>query len=184
VINHIDVSTVLRRTVCDFYSDLVTRPTGAAVRTQIERQLSELPGRTLIIIDFTHVGLLDFSCADEVVAKLLLRYRAELPPDDAYFVFRGVSESHLDALEAVLERHALALVVEVDDGAVRVIGAIEEADRQAWQALCLLGRAAADDVARALGAGREEALRIVEGLCRQRLVMPLDGTYLAVGATR
>ena len=30
MIHHIDVSTVLRRAVCDLYSNLVTRPTGAA----------------------------------------------------------------------------------------------------------------------------------------------------------
>ena len=74
MINHIDLSTVLRRTVCDLYSDLVTRPTGAAVRSGIEQLLSEMRDPTLTVIDFTHVGLLDFSCADEIVAKLLLRY--------------------------------------------------------------------------------------------------------------
>ena len=40
MINHIDLSTVLRRTVCDLYSNLVTRQTGAAVRTAIETQLA------------------------------------------------------------------------------------------------------------------------------------------------
>ncbi len=36
MIRHIDLSSVLRRSVCDLYSNLVTRPTGAAVRTEIE----------------------------------------------------------------------------------------------------------------------------------------------------
>lgn len=36
---HIDVGTVLRGTVCDLYSNLVTRPTGAAVRSAIEQQV-------------------------------------------------------------------------------------------------------------------------------------------------
>ncbi|HEX5436817.1 MAG TPA: hypothetical protein VFW98_06645 [Gemmatimonadaceae bacterium] len=76
MITHIDLSTVLRRTVCDLFSDLVTRPTGAAVRDALEQQLAESPERTLTIIDFSQVGLLDFSCADEIVAKLLLRYCA------------------------------------------------------------------------------------------------------------
>ena len=38
----IDVSSVLRGTVCDLYSNLVTRPTGAAVRTAIERQVVDI----------------------------------------------------------------------------------------------------------------------------------------------
>jgi hypothetical protein len=39
---HIDVGTVLKGTVCDLYSNLVTRPTGAAVRTAIERQVRDV----------------------------------------------------------------------------------------------------------------------------------------------
>ena len=70
----IDVSTVLRGTVCDLYSNLVTRPTGAAVRTAIERQVFEIGTPVVTTIDFSQVNLLDFSCADEIVAKLLLRY--------------------------------------------------------------------------------------------------------------
>ena len=42
MMNHIDISSVLRQTLeCDLYSNLVTRPTGAAVRGQIELLLSE-----------------------------------------------------------------------------------------------------------------------------------------------
>lgn len=79
MINHIDLSSVLRRTVCDLYTDLVTRKTGAAVRDGIEKQLADLGARTLTIIDFSNVGLLDYSCANEIVAKLLMRYGG-VPP--------------------------------------------------------------------------------------------------------
>ncbi len=112
MINHIDVSSVLRRTVCDLYSNLVTRPTGAAVRTEIENLLAAWRGPSLTVIDFSHVNLLDFSCADEVVAKLLLRFEGGAPPQDAYFLLRGVREDHLDAIEAALERYQLALVMQ------------------------------------------------------------------------
>ena len=79
---HIDLSSVLRQTLsCELYSNLVTRPTGAAVRTQIEALLADSRERSLTVIDFSHVGMIDFSCADEVVAKLLLRYVAAGPVD-------------------------------------------------------------------------------------------------------
>src|SRR3712207_9570145 len=56
-IDHIDLSVVLRETVsCDLYSNLVTRPTGAAVRAQIEALLrrseehtSELQSRQYLV---------------------------------------------------------------------------------------------------------------------------------------
>ena len=124
MINHIDVSSVLRRTVCDLYSNLVTRPTGAAVRTEIENLLSAWRGPSLTVIDFSHVNLLDFSCADEVVAKLLLRFEGDAPPQDAYFLLRGVREDHLDAIEAALERYQLALVMQ-DESGMRLVGATD-----------------------------------------------------------
>ena len=92
--NHIDISSVLRQTLaCDLYSNLVTRSTGAAVRDQIELLLGESHDRgvVLTVIDFSHVSMIDFSCADEVVAKLLMRYASDTPPQDAFFLFRGVS---------------------------------------------------------------------------------------------
>ncbi|HUF27610.1 MAG TPA: hypothetical protein VMM18_11610 [Gemmatimonadaceae bacterium] len=180
--NHIDVSSVLRGSVCEVYSDLVTRPTGAAVRTQIERQLAGISGRSLTVIDFSHVGLLDFSCADEVVAKLLLRYRDESPPHDLYFIFRGMSESHLDAIEAVLEHHGLALVIEVDDGATALLGKVDDGERRIWNALCQQRIGSTRALEELLGLPREEAERRIDRLCRLRLVMRLDDGYLAVGA--
>ena len=132
---HIDVSSVLRQTLsCELYSNLVTRPTGAAVRTQIEALLADARERTLTVIDFSHVGMIDFSCADEVVAKLLLRYvSVERDGREAYFLFRGVTEDHWDAIEAVLERHRLALILESTDGAGAHIGGIvDDRERVAW----------------------------------------------------
>ena len=183
MINHIDLSTVLRRTVCDLYSDLVTRPTGAAVRTGIEQQLAEMGDRTLTVIDFSHVGLLDFSCADEIVAKLLLRYCADQPPREAYFLFRGVSESHLDAIETVLERHGLAIVSQESDGSVMLIGVVNDRERSAWEAMFRLGRIAPEELAREVGLGVQQAVELLDALVRRRLVMRFAEGYVAVGAS-
>ncbi len=52
---------------------LVTRPTGRAVREAVEERLRSLGPRTLVTLDFLGVGIVDYSCADEVVAKLITR---------------------------------------------------------------------------------------------------------------
>ncbi len=188
MINHIDLSTVLRRTVCDLYSDLVTRPTGAAVRTGIEQQLEEVGDRTLTIIDFSHVGLLDFSCADEIVAKLLLRYTdaglgsCDTRPRDAWFVFRGLDDSHLDAIEAVLQRHRLAIVAQLANGSQVLVGTIGDELRETWQTLSGFGRARANDVAGALGLQASDVQAMLEALCKHRVAMRLEDEFLAVGA--
>lgn len=183
MINHIDVSVALRRSVAHLYSDLVTRPTGAAVRQEIEQQLERVRDRTLTVIDFSHVGLLDFSCADEVVAKLLLRYCAGAPPHDGYFVFRGVREVHLDAIEAVLERHRLALIVQTEDGLVRLIGEVSDAERAAWAQLDAAGRCSAAELSAALGLAAGDAEVVLDALCRRRLAMSVEQGFIAVGGT-
>jgi hypothetical protein len=179
---HIDVSSVLRQTVsCELYSNLVTRPTGAAVRTQIEALLSDSRERSLTVIDFSHVGMIDFSCADEVIAKLLLRYaNAERTDREAYFLFRGVTDDHWDAIETVLERHRLALVLETDDGA-RVVGIVDDGERTVWEKVYELGRTGPADLASALGTGESECEAVLDTLHRRRLVMRTDEGYIAVG---
>ena len=184
MMNHIDVSSVLRQTLaCDLYSNLVTRSTGAAVRMQIEQLVSESRERALTVIDFSQVSMIDFSCADEIVAKLLLRYAADDAPHTAYFVFRGVSDDHWDAIEAVLERRGLALVLE-DDGQVRPVGVLSDDERCAWEATYRIGPADAGDVAIATGTDALRAREALDALCRRRLVMQVDGLYVAVGDRR
>ena len=181
---HIDVSSVLRQTLsCELYSNLVTRPTGAAVRTQIEALLADSRERTLTVIDFSHVGMIDFSCADEVVAKLLLRYVAEERDDrEAYFLFRGVTEDHWDAIEAVLERHKLAMVLEqADGGGAHIGGIVNDRERRAWNKVYEMGRAAPADLADVLGSPPHDCAQVLETLHRRRLLMRLDDDYVAVG---
>ena len=180
---HIDVSSVLRQTVsCELYSNLVTRPTGAAVRAQIEALLADSRERSLTVIDFSHVGMIDFSCADEVVAKLLLRsVSTERGGREAYFLFRGVTDHHWDAIEQVLERHRLALVLEMDDGAARIMGALEDGERDAWQKIYELGRTAPAELASVLGGDESGARMVLDALHRRRLVMRIDEGYVAVG---
>ena len=186
MINHIDVSSMLRRSVCELYSNLVTRPTGAAVRSEIEQELDRIGDRALTVIDFSHVGLLDFSCADEIVAKLLLQYvSVDAPRREVYFVFRGISESHMEAIEAVLERHKLALVTQHADGESRLLGIIALEERRAWEIISQLGAGAVADVAAATGMPRDAAERMLDTLWRRRLLIRYDDGYVAVGsATR
>ena len=178
MIPHIDVSVVLRSSVRAIYSDLVTRPTGAAVREQIERQIAEAADAPVVAIDFSHVGLLDFSCADEIVAKLLLNHRDATPV--RYLLFRGMSESHLDAIEAVLEHHGLAIALECSDGACLAVGAVGADERAAFRAALRLERVDAVALADALGAAVEEAERWLDALARHRLVARCDDGWVVL----
>jgi hypothetical protein len=181
MITHIDVGVVLRRAVCDLYSNLVTRPTGAAVRQGIEQQIADSNGRSLTIIDFANVSLLDFSCADEVVAKLVLKYCAADSGGEAYFVFRGVSESHLDAIEAVLERHRIAIVIQGEDGSAAIIGPLTADEQRAWEAVCTRKRVSADEPGAMRIAGVDDVSGVLEQLHARRLLMRFENEYVSLG---
>ncbi|MDB4908479.1 MAG: hypothetical protein JWO05_3263 [Gemmatimonadetes bacterium] len=177
----IDVGTVLRQAVsATLYSNLVTRPTGAAVRQQIEELVTARGDRALTVIDFSQVSMIDFSCADEIVAKLLLRYQAE---EEIFFVFRGVTEDHLHAIDAVLEHRGLALVAE-EDGESRVVGVLEDSERRAWEALYLLGRATTLELAAKLTLDLTITQLALDALWRRRLVMRADEFYFVAAAPR
>lgn len=178
---HIDVGTVLRGTVCDLYSNLVTRPTGAAVRTAIEQQVSESPRPEVTTIDFSQVNLLDFSCADEIVAKLLLRYTSD-DGQPGYLTFRGIHDGHIDPIETVLERHALALV-SWHEGEAELFGHVEEVERAHWDVVCDHGPLTAEDVARMLHVAAPAARQQLDLLVRRRLLMIREDDRYAVPGT-
>ena len=127
-------------------------------------------GATLTVIDFTHVGLLDYSCAYEVVAKLLLR------TTKGFFVCRGLHEAHVDAIETALARYELGLVVEAADGARCLLGPLGREERLAWECVTRLGRVDADGVADALSVEPDLASELLETLANRRVVMRASGS--------
>ncbi|MBV6520492.1 MAG: hypothetical protein MNPFHGCM_00607 [Gemmatimonadaceae bacterium] len=176
----IDVSVVLRQTGSGQYSNLVTRSTGAAVRQEIELAVAALPERTLTIIDFSSVGMMDFSCADEVVGKLLNDIRRGPEPREVYIAVSGVGDSHLEAIETVLECYGLAVVVEDAHGPWRVVGPLDDDSRRACNAVNRRGRACAADIAPELGESADLTDRTLNTLWERRLVMRDANGYLAL----
>ncbi len=176
-----------RRSVTELFSNLVTRPTGRAIRSGVESQLAEMDGPAsdgcLSILDFTQVRVLDYSCADEIVAKLLLRFSGDERPSESFFVVRGVQEHHEEAIEAVLERHNLLLVASDDEGAVKLLGAANPLHRAAWECLVRRGRAGAAEMAADTGLSEDAAGRALDSLLAHRVATRYpDGTVAPLSA--
>jgi len=162
----IDVGSLVQRTVASLYAHLVTRQTGRAVRLAIEAQLAGAGERSLSLIDLSEVTILDFSCADEVVAKLLQRY-GDGEPREAFFVFRGVAEPHRDQIEVALQRQALGAVAETVPGRFELLGYRTSAEETAWALLEERGLLTEEDVSELLGS--EQQRTALDGLVRRRL---------------
>ena len=169
----IDVRRLLQHSVASLYSHLVTRPTGRAVRMAIEAQLSETSRTSLSMIDLSEVTVIDFSCADEVVAKLLMRFLQEDRPGDALFVFRGLDAGHEEPIRAVLERQALLTVTEGSDGRFELLGSRSDEEQHAWSVLESRGRIDASDVASVFPS--EPHRRALDGLVLRRVAFASPG---------
>jgi hypothetical protein len=165
-----DLSSLVQRSVASLYSHLVTRPTGRALRLGIETQIGEIGSVCLSVLDFTQVVVLDYSCADEVVAKLIQRYQADDHPADAYFVARGLAEHHYDPIDEVLNRHDLSLVAEVE-GEFVLLGSAGSFERKAWQALQRARLGAAADLAAGLDVSESSAAAALDRLAGRRAVL-------------
>jgi hypothetical protein len=168
----IDVGGLVRRSVATLYSHLVTRPTGRAVRLAIETQLAEAGETSCSLIDLSEVSVLDFSCADEVVAKLLARYLGEDRPRDAFFVFRGVVDHHREPVEAVLERQGLAAVAH-SGSRCELLGVRTGLEEGVWSLVEERGRLSNGDIPEVLRRQRDR--ETLDVLVRRRLVFRSPG---------
>jgi hypothetical protein len=165
------VKTVIHTSVATFYNNLVTRPTGQAVRSAIEAQLQGGRGRYVSVLDFSQVGVLDFSCADEVIAKLLMKYLRTDRPSDAFFVVQDASDHHRDSIDTVLRRHKLLLVA-VESGRPALWGPAPSRLRAAWDRLERLGRVDASQFASAHGVNEATAGSWLRRLANLRVAVP------------
>lgn len=172
MIQTIRIGHLLREAVAAPYRNLVTRSTGAAVRTRIEEALASSDCMTALL-DFSEIELVDLSCADEVVAKLLLAGRT------AYFVvLQGLREDHHEAIDHVLTHHRLA-VAAVPPGSrePRLLGWVAADARQAFACICDRGPLAVADLARALGWPEPRGREALRELAVHRLVRPIGELY-------
>lgn len=171
----IDLKDILQRTVSVMYGDLVTRPTGRAVRSGIEQELAVEGAEVVAVIEFGAVGCLDFSCADEIVGRLLLDHGGM-----RYFVLHGVSTDQRDAIEPVLERHGLTVVAQDRNGRVDLLGTVPDTARRAFNVVTEIGTGAADDVAARLAVPTASARAALDDLLARRLVLASSGGYQAL----
>ena len=172
MIQTIRMGHLLREAVAAPYRNLVTRPTGAAVRTRIEATLANSNCLTALL-DFSEIELVDLSCADEVVAKLLLTVRT------AYFVvLQGLREDHHEAIDHVLTHHRLAIAaVPPGSRAPRLLGWVPADAREAFACISENGPLDAAGLAQGLGWTVPRSREALGELTLHRLVRPVGELY-------
>jgi hypothetical protein len=101
----------------------MVRQSGQAVRGRIEREIVKEGNRTVIALDFSKIGIVDYSCADEIVAKLVSRLLGG-EYGEKYILLTGINESQKENIEVALERKGLAMMVKTKDNKNILLGNI------------------------------------------------------------
>ena len=68
-----DLYKLLKEELKNGSADLVTRNSGQVIRERIEKDITKEKDGEVIALDFSKIGVIDYSCADEIVAKLISR---------------------------------------------------------------------------------------------------------------
>jgi hypothetical protein len=116
-----DLYKLLKEELGNGSKDLVTRPSGQAVRVRIERDIEKEPDGAVVALDLSDIGVIDYSCADEIVTKLVSRLLSG-EYGDKYLLLTGLNENQKENIEVALERKDLAIMAEMRDNGRVVLG--------------------------------------------------------------
>ncbi len=116
-----DLYKLLKDELGNGSKDLVTRPSGQTIRKRIEQDLENEPDGAVIGLDFSKIGVIDYSCADEIIAKLVSRLLSG-EYGDKYLLLTGLNDNQKENIEVALERKDLAVMAETRDGKRVVLG--------------------------------------------------------------
>ena len=118
-----DLRELMHEHLANGSQNLVTRETGRAIRESIESRLEREPEGTVVALDFTHVSIIDFSCADEIVSKLIARLQAQ-EYGDKYVVLQGLTPTQEENIAVALERKKLPALMRRPDGSWHLLGTL------------------------------------------------------------
>jgi hypothetical protein len=102
--------------------EMTGRSRGVRIREAIEKILGEENGALRVVLDFSGIGPIDFSWADEVVAKMISRlWSGEY--GEKFLFLKNLNPSQVENIGVALERKKLAVLTTGPEG-WRVIGSL------------------------------------------------------------
>ncbi|MBP1699027.1 MAG: hypothetical protein H6Q41_4215 [Deltaproteobacteria bacterium] len=102
--------------------EMTGRSRGIRIREALEKILGGEKGALRVVLDFSGMGSIDFSWADEVVAKMISRlWSGEY--GEKFLVLKNVNPSQAENIGVALERKKLAVLTTGPEG-WRIIGSL------------------------------------------------------------
>jgi hypothetical protein len=154
---------------------IVTRETGRKIRAAAARRLQEMEGGGLLTLDFSGTGIIDYSCADEFVAKLLTRLIAG-EYGERYLRLANLNPSQKENIDVALERKRLPSILVNPDRTWQCLGTIKPYLYETLNIVMSRERVSARDLSALLKIELNTSSTRLINLHRQRLVRRRERT--------
>ncbi len=151
--------------------DMTGRPRGARLRETVERILREEP-RSVVVLDFSGLGSIDFSWADEVVAKIVSRLWSN-EYGERFLVLKGLNTSQTENIGVALERKKLAALTTSPNG-WGIIGSLNNYLAHTLQQVMKRQRLTLKELSEGEGIGMNTSGTRLLNLYKKRLVVRVD----------
>jgi len=154
-------------------SDLVTRQSGQGIRNRIEKDIEKEKNGEVIALDFSKVGIIDYSCADEVVAKLISRLLSG-EYGDRYIILTGLTENQKENIEVALERKELAVIAQMKDNKKILIGSLNNYLKETLNLIVKKSKITASEISKIMKLEANTSGTRLLNLHKKRLVKRID----------
>jgi hypothetical protein len=170
-----NLKNILEQELLNRSSDLVTRQSGQNIRNRIERDIEKEKDGEVIALDFSNIGIIDYSCADEIIAKLISRLLGG-EYGEKYIILTGLNENQKENIEVALERKELAVPARMEDGRQILIGSLNNYLRETLDFIMKKGKITAKDLSDALKLGMNTSGTRLLNLHKKKLVKRIEET--------
>ena len=170
-----DLHKLIKEELKNGSSDLVTRPSGHVVRNRIEMDIAKAEDGAVIALDFSKIGIIDYSCADEIVAKLISRLLGG-EYGNKYFTLTGLNENQQENIEVALERKALAAIAEKRNGEKILLGSLHNYLKETLDLILKNGKLTAKELSQAMNLEANTSGTRLLNLHKKRLVKRIEET--------
>jgi len=168
-----DLHELIKEELKNGSSDLVTRPSGQVVRNRIETDIAKEDNGAVIALDFSKIGIIDYSCADEIVAKLISRLLGG-EYGDKYFILTGLNENQEENIEVALERKDLAAMAEMRHGEKLLLGSLHNYLKETLDLILKNGKLTAKELSQAMNLEANTSGTRLLNLHKKRLVKRVE----------
>ncbi|MBN2482987.1 MAG: STAS-like domain-containing protein [Candidatus Omnitrophica bacterium] len=159
---------VIQKEINGTYVDLVTRQVGRVVFSKLESEIKGLAEGTVLVIDFSGIGAIDYSCADEIFAKLISRLQLN-EYGEKYIAFKNLTSGHKENIQIVLEKKDLAVLIREKNG-WDILGALDDYLLQTLKVIMKEGQLSSSELSVRFDLALNTASMRLSNLSKLRLV--------------